>query len=133
MWKTVTDCWNGFHSTPLHEDDRDYTTFLTEKGRFRYRVAPQGFIASGDGYNARYDRIIQKIERKTKCVDDVCQWDEELETHWWSVLDFLELVGENGVILNLRKFQFCQDGVDFAVFHITAENVKPLNKYLDSI
>ena len=28
-WKTVTDAWNGYHSVPLHEDDRHLTTFAT--------------------------------------------------------------------------------------------------------
>ena len=132
-WKSVTDAWNGYHSTPLHEDDRDFTTFLTEKGRYRYRVAPQGFVAAGDGYNARYDRIIKDVHRKTKCVDDVCKWDEELKIHWWEMINYIILVGKNGVILNPRKFQFCERIVEFAGFIITDSNVKPLNKYLDSI
>ena len=46
--KTVFDCWNGYHSVPLHPDDRHYTTFITPWGRFRYKVAAQGYIASGD-------------------------------------------------------------------------------------
>ena len=31
--KTVFDCWNGYHSIPLHEDDRHLTTFITPWGR----------------------------------------------------------------------------------------------------
>ena len=27
--KTVIDAWNGYHSVPLHPDDRHYTTFIT--------------------------------------------------------------------------------------------------------
>ena len=27
--KTVFDCWNGYHSIPLHDDDRHLTTFIT--------------------------------------------------------------------------------------------------------
>ena len=47
--KTVTDAWNGYHSVPLCEEDRHITTFITPWGRYRYKVAPQGFLASGDG------------------------------------------------------------------------------------
>ena len=56
--KSVLDAWNGYHSVSLHADDRHYTTFITPWGRYRYRVAPQGYIASGDGYTRRYDLII---------------------------------------------------------------------------
>ena len=48
--KTVLDAWNGYHSIPLHEDDRHLMTFITPWGRYRYRTAPQGYIASGDCY-----------------------------------------------------------------------------------
>ncbi|CAB4013560.1 Hypothetical predicted protein [Paramuricea clavata] len=47
--KCVFDCWNGYHSVPLHEYDRHLTTFITPWGRYRYKTAPQGYIASGDG------------------------------------------------------------------------------------
>ena len=49
--KTVFDCWNGYHSIPLHEEDRHLTNFITPWGRYRYKTAPQGYIASGDGYS----------------------------------------------------------------------------------
>ena len=68
--KTVFDCWNGYHSIPLHEDDRHLTTFITPWGRYRYKTAPQGYIASGDGYSRRFDEIASHIPDKTKCIDD---------------------------------------------------------------
>ena len=134
-YRTVTDAKDGYHSVPLAEEDRHLTTFITEEGRFQYRVAPQGYLASGDGYNQRYDNIIADVPRKTKCVDDVLMWDddESLEAHWWRVIDFLTLVGSNGVTLNPKKFQFCQREVEFAGFQITQNSVKPLPKYLDVI
>ena len=58
--KTVTDAWNGYHSVPIREEDRHVTTFITPWGRYRYRVAPQGFLASGDAYTQRFDSLIVK-------------------------------------------------------------------------
>ena len=45
-------------------------------------MAPKGFLASGDGYNQRYDNIIADVAWKTKCMDDVAMWDDDfsLET-----------------------------------------------------
>ena len=34
--KTVLDAWHGYHSVPIHPDDRHITTFITENGRYRY-------------------------------------------------------------------------------------------------
>lgn len=132
-WKSVTDAWNGFHSVPIVPEDRHYTTFITSWGRYRYKKAPQGFLASGDGYSRRFDEIIADIERKTKCVDDTLMWDTELENHWWRIIDFLGLLGKSGIILNKQKFQFAQRAVDFAGFHISEHSIRPLQKFIAAI
>ena len=132
-WKTVTDAWNGFHCVPLAEEDREYTAFITPVGRFWYRMTPQGAAGSGDGYSRRFDEVIADVKRKTKCVDDTAQWDEDIETHWWRVIDFLDLLGRNGIVLNFEKFQFSQREIEFAGFLITETGIKPLEKYLRAI
>ena len=49
------------------------------------------------------------------------------------MIDFLECCANNGIILNPKKFQFCEKTVNFAGFHLTESTVEPLPKYLDSI
>ena len=78
--KTTFDVWNGNHSVPLHPDDKHYTTFITEFGRYRYSSSPQGYLASNDGYTQRYCDIVKDELNKVQCVDDTCQWE-------WSVRD----------------------------------------------
>ena len=96
-------------------------------------MAPQGFLASDDGYARRFDEVIADITRKTKCVDDTAMWGTELEEHWWRMIDFLIFLGNNGIILNEEKFQFAKREVNFAGFHITEDGVKPLEKFLIAI
>ena len=132
-YRTVIDAWNGYYSVPLREEDRHLFTFSTEFGLFRFCVAPQGFVGSGDGYTDRYDRIIVDTPRKTKVVDDTALWDDALEEHWWRIIDHLELLGRSGITLNPEKFQFCQREIDFAGFRVTETEVKPLPKYLNAI
>ena len=132
-FKTVTDAWNGFHSIELHEDDRHMTTFITPKGRFRYRVAPQGYIASGDGYTRRFDEIVVDVPRKTKCVDDTLLWDDSIEDAFFHTVDWLDICGRNGISLNPSKFQFAQEIVEFAGFEITMNTVRPSSRFIKSI
>ena len=131
--KTVLDAWNGYHSVPIHEDDRHFTTFITPWGRYRYKTAPQGYIASGDGYTRRYDEIVAEIPNKTKCVDDVLLWSNSLKESFFQTAQWLHLCGQNGIILNPDKFVFGADVVEFAGFEITASNVRPSNTYLQAI
>lgn len=59
--------------------------------------------------------------------------DEDLTEHWWRVIDFLILLGNNGVILNKEKFQFAQKTVDFTGFQISENTIKPAQKFVDAI
>ena len=131
---TVFDAWNGYHSIPVHEEDRDKLSFNTEYGVYRYCRAPQGFTASGDAYTHRYDTIVAAIPRLCKVVDDSLLFDpaSEIEAHWWRVIDYLEVCGKHGIVLNPepKKFQFSQRSVDFTSFRITGSDVTPLPKHL---
>ena len=117
----------------MAEEYRHLTTFITPWGRYQYRMAPQGSLASGDGYSRRYDEVIADVDRKTKCVDDTAHWDDDLSVHWWRMLDFLELCGRNGIVLNFDKFQFAQREISFAGFRVTESEVQPLDKYIRAI
>ena len=36
------DAYSGFHQIPMHQDDREKTAFVTEKGLYCYQVMPFG-------------------------------------------------------------------------------------------
>ena len=132
--KTVFDAWNGYHSVPLHPEDRHLTTFITPWGRYRYCVAPQGYAASGDAYTRRYDNIVAHIPNKTKCVDDTLLWADTVEERFWQAVNWLDVCGRNGIILNPPpKFTFAADDVEFAGFEVTLTDVRPCKQYLEAI
>jgi len=131
--KTVFDAWNGYHSVPLHANDRHLTTFITPWGRYRYCTAPQGYIASGDGYSRRYDEIVSDVPRKTKCIDDTLLWSDNIHDSFFQAVNWLDTCGRHGITLNPEKFVFAQDEVEFAGFEVTLNNVRPCRKYLQAI
>ena len=131
--KTVFDCWNGYHSVCLHPDDRHLTTFITPWGRYRYKTAPQGYIASGDGFSRRFDEIVSDVPDKTKCIDDTLLWADNIEGSFYQAVNWLDICGQNGITLNPEKFVFGEDNVEFAGFEITNNHVRPCQKYLDAI
>jgi hypothetical protein len=105
---------DGFHSVALDAESQPLTTFITEWGRFMYLRMPQGFVATGDAYTRRYDEIIDGVERKVKIVDDTLLYDESIEQAFYHMWDYLTLCANNGVVVNAKKFKFCQDTIDFA-------------------
>ncbi|MEO0563057.1 MAG: reverse transcriptase domain-containing protein [Chloroflexota bacterium] len=131
--KTIFDAWNGYHSIPLHPDDRHLTTFITPWGRYRYKVAPQGYLASGDGYSRRFDEIVAEVPCKTKCVDDTLLWSNTIEESFFQAANWLDLCGRNGITLNPEKFVFAEDTVEFAGFRISLGAARPCNRLFDAI
>ena len=131
--KTVLDAWNGYHSVPIREEDRHLTTFITPWGRYRYRTAPQGYIASGDGYTRRYDELVADKRDKTKCIDDVLLWADSIEKSFHQTVEWLDLCGRNGITLNPEKFAFAEETVEFAGFEIGPDTVRPSSRYMQAI
>ncbi|RDH89254.1 MAG: hypothetical protein DIZ77_16200 [endosymbiont of Seepiophila jonesi] len=133
MKKTVTDAWNGYHSVPIHEEDRHYTTFITPWGRYRYKTLPQGFVAAGDGYTRRYDEIVADIPNKTKCIDDVGMWAPTIEEAFFQTCNWMDICGRHGITQNPEKFHFAEDTVEFAGFEITKTNIRPSDTFIRAI
>ena len=131
--KSVLDVWNSFHSVPVREEDRDKLTFLTPWGRYRYCVAPQGYLASGDGYTQRFADIARDITNKRTIIDDTVIWSDNVEDNFRQVCQLLEVCSKAGLIFNSDKFQFGKDTVDFAGLEITSYGVRPSKKFLDAI
>ena len=131
--KSVFDAWNGYHSVALCKEDRALTTFITPWGRYRYMTAPQGYIASGDGYTRRFDEIASDVPNKTKCIDDTIMWSDSITAAFHQAVEWLHLCGNNGITLNPSTFVFAQDNVEFAGFEITPTRVRPSRKLLESI
>ena len=131
--KTVLDAWNGYHSVALRPEDSHYTTFITPWGRFRYLAAPMGYLAAGDAYTHRYDKVIAEVKDVLKCVDDALLHDVDLEKNFWKTCSYISLCGKNRITFNPKKFQFGQDEVRFAGFEITKSHMRPQREYLQAI
>ena len=83
--------------------------------------APQGYLASGDGFTHRESIIARHIKNKVTLVDDSLLWNNTAEENFVSVCNFLEVYGKAGLVINGDKFQFCQDTVDFAGMEVTSK------------
>ena len=123
--KSVLDNWHGYHSVPIHPADREYTVFLTPWGRYQYRTTPQGLLCAGDGYTQRMDLIVGDMQDYEHCVDDSILWDNDIETNFFRVCEFIKKCSLAGCVFNPAKFQFGQTKVDFLGFQLTETGVQP--------
>ena len=132
--KSTFDAWHGYHSLELaSEEDRAATSFITCWGRYRYRTCPQGFLAAGDAYTDRLDRLLQEFERQERCIDDTLLYDDTIEEAFHRACKFLETCGRNGILLNPQKFQLAQNTVEFLGFQVTDTGVQPTQAFTEAI
>ena len=94
---------------------------------------PQGYFASGDAYTQRTDNITKDVQRKLKIIDDTLLYDDTIEQSFFHTWEYLTLCVNNGIVANLKKFQFCEDTVEFAGLSITPSGVAPSEKILSAI
>lgn len=132
-YKTALDAYNGYHQVPLVDESINLTTFITEYGRYQYLRSPQGHISSGDAYTRRYDDIIADVPRKKKVVDDVLLYDDNIETAFYHVFDYLVLCYKNGITINPKKFKFAKQEIDFVGYHIGWISYRPSDEMLAAI
>ena len=131
--KSTFDCWHGYHSLEIAEEDRELTSFITPWGRYRYLTLPQGVLSAGDAYTDRMDRLFEEFERMNRCIDDTAIWDKTIEEQFYRCCQFLDKCGANGIVLNPSKFQFCQEEVDYLGFRVTMTGIKPPSDFMESI
>ena len=70
---------------------------------------------------------------KTKCIDDALLWSSDITEAFHQAVEWLHICAVNGITLNPEKFRFAEDTVEFAGFSISPTEVRPANKYLQSI
>jgi hypothetical protein len=131
--KTVCNAWNRYHSVAIREEDRHFTSFITPWGSYRYRVALQGYTASGDRYTRRYDAITKEFLNKIHMVDNTLLWNDDLNSVFIQTCEYLDTCARNIIVLNLDKFHFAKEVVEFAGFEITMDSVQPSEKHLQVI
>ena len=118
---------------PLDPDSRQYTTFITPWGKFRYVRMPMGDHVSMDAYNNRFDKVTEKVTSLKRCVDDSLLFSNTLEGAFHQTAQYLSLLGNHGILQNPDKFKFGHQEIEWAGFLIGKDTVSPLPKHTESI
>ena len=125
-YKTVSDTWEGYHGIPLDDESSAMTRFITPYGAYRYLRGPQGYQATGDTYNRRFDKVTQGFTDVIRQVDDSLLWGNTIEECFNKTVAYLTLLGRNGILQNPAKFQFCKKRVTWSGFDIGPDTVRPM-------
>ena len=146
---STLDTWNGYHSIPLAESARNYFGYLTEWDIYRYKVAPQGFIGSGDHYVSQYNSIMHQLriqeqenpnsvfkcftDTKDKwknalwhrCINDMLMWASSMKQAFLQCAKYMTFCGLKGIIFNPKKLEVAKSEVNIFGFRMTQGGILP--------
>ena len=132
---SVVDSSGAFMSLPIRQEDRDYTSFSTVHGSYRFNRMPFG-VCNGP---ASYSRLVQMaLDRlpsgySMAFIDDLIVYSKSPEEHLTHLKSILELHAQCGMKLNLRKCSLFQTQVEYLGHLVSKEGISMVPSYVDRI
>jgi hypothetical protein len=147
LYFSSLDTWNGSHSIPLEENSKNIFTFITPWGRYRYRLAPQGFLGSGDHYTKAYDDIQEKMIDQCKekdlftcpvsensadrnirrCIDDTLIWANSIWTSFRQIWYIPKFCSQQGIVFNPKKMKLRETSLNIFSYHLDQTSLRPMD------
>ena len=112
---STLDCNSGYWKIPLHEADRDKTTFCSHAGTFRFLRMPFGLRNAPATFQRAIDIILSGLKWRTCLVylDDIIIYSTSREDHFHHVDEVLTTLRDAGLSLKLKKCHFFKEAVDY--------------------
>lgn len=127
------DIRDAFLQTELAPGSRDITTFITNRGLFRFKRLPFGLVSAPEIFQKVMDEILAGCEGTVWYLDDIYVEGEDREQHDKYLSHVLDRLKSRGVCLNEDK---CEIGVSKVQFlgHVISENsIRPSPSKVDAL
>ena len=133
---TTLDLLHGFYNIPLAEQSRDFTTFITHLGKYRFRRLPMGVsIAPGvvQDFTTGMIRRAGLPKKVVVTIDDLLIHSKNFDEALIDLENTLKAVAEENVRLKFSKCKFMATEATYLAHEISAEGIKPSQKKIEAI
>ncbi len=129
-WWISNDLTSSYWQVRISEESQGITTFISEFGRYKWSVFPQGLSCSGDEFGQRLEIILSnypKFRNFLRVVDDIAVYGESLEELLEQFSLFLDICREHHLTLSPKKFQMCdpEHSIKFAGMVLSSKGLSP--------
>lgn len=121
------DCYSGFHSVKIKEEDAPKTAFSTDVGHYHFNRMPFGLKNSPATYSRLMNTIFSGLQgsRVFLYMDDVVIHGSNLDDHNKKLKEVFERLKTSNLKLQPDKCEFLRKEVIFLGHKITEDGVKP--------
>ena len=127
------DLNQGYHQIPLHSDSRQFTTFSTHVGLFRYKRLNFGLSCAAEIFQKKVSATINGIPCVKNISDDIYVGGTDKDTHDQHLKQVFRRLHENGMTINLPKCQFRVPTMLFFGHVFSEKGMSPDPKKVDAL
>ncbi|XP_023312364.1 uncharacterized protein K02A2.6-like [Anoplophora glabripennis] len=127
------DVKNAFHQIEISENSRYITTFISNKGLFRYTRLNFGISCAPEMFQKIMERILSSCNGAIVFIDDIVVFGETENEHNMRLKTTLDILKENNVLLNKDKCIYNISVIQFLGHELSPKGIKPLDKYISVI
>ena len=120
------DFTSGFFQIKIDENDRKYTAFSTRRGKFQFKVLPQGFINSSSIFQRTMNLILSGLswEYLLVYVDDILVFSKTFDDHLAHLRNLFTKLREYKLTVKISKCEFGNKELLFLGHIISGKGIK---------
>lgn len=132
---SIIDLFSGFHQVPLKENSRNFTTFSTDAGSFRWRVLPFGLNVSPNSFSRMMAIAFSGLppDRAFIYIDDIIVIGRTESNHIANLRSVFDVLRKYNLKINAEKCRFFQPEVTFLGHRCTSNGICPDDSKLHAI
>ena len=123
----------GYHQIELDEQSRQYTTFATHTGLYRYKRLMFGISAAPEIYQHVIQQTLHGCPGVRNISDDIIIFGKTQQEHDCNLTNVLARLQERGLTVNADKCKFNVSEVTFFGYTIYADGIRPTDETITAI
>jgi len=125
------DLSKDYWQVPVHEEDRDLTTFVCHSGLFRLRVMPFGLVNAPATFSRLMRHVLRDSQRLDNYLDDVLSHTPDWVRHLISLRDFFNRIYQARLTLRPSKCEIGKSIVSFLGHALSGGILSPKGDTVD--